>query len=151
MNNQTIGQIASVSGTPIETIRFYEREGLLPQAPRTAAGYRLYDDGASKRLRFISRAKALGFTLAEIREILNLQDNPASNRTGRKEVKALTERKLADIERRIADLQRMQQVLSNLAGECSGRGGVSHCPIIETLSGIEDCTSPEHSQEAAHD
>lgn len=149
MNTQTIGQVAKNSGTPIETIRFYEREGLLPPAPRTASGYRLYDDAAAKRLRFISRAKALGFTLAEIREILTLQDNPASNRTGRAEVKAITEKKLADIERRIADLQRMQAVLSNLAGECSGRGGVTHCPIIETLSGIEDCEHAEHQQEAS--
>ncbi len=144
MNTQTIGNISKASGTPVETIRFYEREGLLPEAPRTAAGYRLYDESATGRLRFITRAKALGFTLAEIREILNLQDNPASNRTGRKEVKALTEKKLADIQRRIDDLQRMQKVLSNLASECSGRGGVTHCPIIETLSGLEDCTHPEH-------
>lgn len=144
MSMQTIGKIAKDSGTPIETIRFYEREGLLPEAPRTESGYRLYDQGTTRRLRFISRAKALGFTLAEIREILNLQDHPASNRTGRAEVKALTEKKLTDIEQRITDLQRMQQVLSKLAGECSGRGGVSHCPIIETLSGVEDCTHPEH-------
>ena len=144
MNTQTIGQVATASGTPIETIRFYEREGLLPAAPRTAAGYRLYDNAATKRLRFISRAKALGFTLAEIRDILNLQDNPTSNRTGRAEVKALTEKKLADIEQRITDLQRMQKVLKNLAGECSGRGGVTHCPIIETLSGIENCNNSDH-------
>lgn len=139
----TIGKISKDSGTPIETIRFYEREGLLPEAPRTESGYRLYDDAAPKRLRFISRAKALGFTLAEIREILNLQDSPASNRAGRSEVKAITERKLEDIERKIADLQRMQAVLSKLASECSGRGGTAHCPIIETLSGIEDCTHQE--------
>lgn len=150
MSTQTIGQVAKTSGTPIETIRFYEREGLLPEVPRTASGYRLYDAGAAKRLRFISRAKALGFTLAEIREILALQDNPASGRTGRAEVKTITENKLADIERRIADLQRMRKVLKRLASECSGRGGVTHCPIIETLSGIEDCTHPEHQQESVN-
>lgn len=150
MSTQTIGQVAKTSGTPIETIRFYEREGLLPEAPRTASGYRLYDADAAKRLRFISRAKALGFTLAEIREILALQDNPTSGRTGRAEVKAITEKKLTDIERRITDLQRMRAVLSNLASECSGKGGVTHCPIIETLSGIEDCTHPEHRQEPAN-
>lgn len=144
MRTQTIGQISKASGTPIETIRFYEREGLLPPAPRTAAGYRLYNQDTAQRLRFISRAKALGFTLAEIREILGLQDSPVSNRSGRKEVKALTENKLVDIERRIADLQRMHQVLTHLASECSGRGGVTHCPIIESLSGIEDCDHPEH-------
>ena len=147
MSSLTIGNISKASGTPIETIRFYEREGLLPEAPRTAAGYRLYDDTATKRLRFITRAKSLGFTLAEIREILNLQDSPASNRQGRAEVKAITENKLADIERRIDDLQRMQKVLADLAGECSGRGGVTHCPIIETLSGIEDCSHPEHGHD----
>lgn len=147
MTTLTIGKVSKQSGTPIETIRFYEREGLLPEAARTESGYRLYDRDAAKRLRFISRAKSLGFTLAEIREILNLQDNPASSRTGRSQVKAITERKLEDIERKIADLQRMQGVLSHLANECSGKGGVTHCPIIETLSGIEDCTHPEHSNE----
>ncbi len=144
MPAQTIGHVAKASGTPIETIRFYEREGLLPEAPRTMSGYRLYDESTVKRLRFIARAKALGFTLAEIRDLLALQDNPASNKTGRAEVKAITERKLDDIEHKIADLQRMQKVLSHLAHECSGKGGVAHCPIIETLSGIEDCTHPEH-------
>lgn len=144
MSTQTIGKLAKASNTPIETIRFYEREGLLPAAPRTESGYRLYDKTAASRLRFISRAKALGFTLAEIRELLALQDNPASGRTGRAEVKSLTERKLADIESRITDLQRMQKVLSHLAHECSGKGGVTHCPIIETLSGIEDCLDPQH-------
>lgn len=144
MSTQTIGHISKASGTPIETIRFYEREGLIPEAPRTAAGYRLYNEDTTRRLRFITRAKALGFTLAEIREILNLQDNPASNRTGRAEVKAITEKKLADIERRIDDLRRMQKVLNKLAGECSGRGGVTHCPIIESLSGVDDYTHAEH-------
>ncbi len=147
MSTQTIGRISKASGTPIETIRFYEREGLLPAAPRTESGYRLYDRDATQRLRFISRAKALGFTLAEIREILALQDNPASSRTGRAEVKALTERKLEDIERKIADLQRMRDVLSQLASECSGRGSVTHCPIIESLSGVEACTHREDTHD----
>ncbi len=144
MSTVTIGKVSKESGTPIETIRFYEREGLLPEAARTESGYRLYDKDAAKRLRFISRAKSLGFTLAEIREILNLQDSPASNRAGRSEVKAITERKLADIERKIADLQRMQNVLSHLSQECSGKGGVTHCPIIETLTGIDNCTHTDH-------
>lgn len=147
MTTQTIGHISKASGTPIETIRFYERERLIPQAPRTDAGYRMYNEDTTKRLRFITRAKALGFTLAEIREILNLQDNPASNRTGRAEVKAITEKKLVDIERRITDLKRMQAVLNQLAGQCTGRGSVTHCPIIESLSGIEDCTHPEHQHD----
>lgn len=144
MPTNTIGKLSKASGTPIETIRFYEREGLLPPAPRTESGYRLYDKDAAKRLRFIARAKALGFTLAEIRDLLALQDNPAANRSGRSQVKALTQRKLEDIESRIADLQRMQKVLTHLAHECSGKGGVTHCPIIETLSGIEDCLDPQH-------
>ena len=144
MTTQTIGKLAKASGTPIETIRFYEREGLLPAAPRTESGYRLYDKDAAKRLRFIARAKTLGFTLAEIRELLALQDHPSASRSGRAEVKAITQHKLEDIEKRIADLKRMQQVLTHLAEECSGKGGVTHCPIIETLSGIEDCLDPQH-------
>ncbi len=141
---QTIGQIARSSGISIETIRFYEQERLLPKTPRTAAGYRLYDQHAVNRLRFISRAKTLGFTLTEIREILNLQDSPDSSHQGRAEIKAITEKRLLDIAQRIADLQRMQTVLTKLSSECSGHGSAIHCPIVETLSGMHDSHLKAH-------
>ena len=131
MNGMTIGRLARAAGVGIDTVRFYEREGLLPRPRRTASGYRQYGEGDAERLRFIRRAKALGFTLEEIGELLALNDGKGS-RAG---VKALTERRLAQIERSIADLQRMRATLATLAAHCSGHGSVKGCPIIEAVVG----------------
>jgi len=125
-----IGQLAKQADIGIETIRFYEREGLLPAPPRSASGYRHYAPGAVSRLQFIRRAKHLGFTLAEIGELLQLQDGSGS----RADVKALTKRKLEKVEQRIADLRRMRKELSELSGRCNGKGPVGGCPIIEALT-----------------
>ena len=130
MNTLSIGQLARACGLGIETIRFYEREGLLPPPQRTAAGYRKFSTDSVQRLNFIRRAKEVGFTLDEIRELLALHDDPHGERT---RVKALTEAKLAQIERKILDLSRMRDVLAHLATECSGVGPVSSCPIIQAL------------------
>lgn len=127
----TIGGLARAAGVGVETIRFYEREGLLSEPPRTESGYRQYDPEAVERLGFIRRAKALGFSLGEIRELLGLAE-PAGDRA---RVKALTEHKLAEIERRIDELRRMRQALSELDRQCSGHGPVEGCPIVEALSG----------------
>lgn len=129
----TIGGLARAAGVGVETIRFYEREGLLSEPPRTESGYRQYDPEAVERLGFIRRAKALGFSLGEIRELLGLAE-PAGDRA---RVKALTEHKLAEIERRIDELRRMRQALSELDRQCSGHGPVEGCPIIEALSGSD--------------
>lgn len=130
MSSLRIGQLAKASGLGVETIRFYEREGLLAAPPRTATGYRQYSPQAVDRLRFVRRAKDLGFTLAEIRQLLGLQTGE-----GRKsEVKALTQSKLDKIDRKIEGLQRMRSALSELEAQCSGRGSIKGCPIIEALT-----------------
>ena len=126
----TIGRLARAAGVGVETIRFYEREGLLSEPPRTESGYRQYRPDAVERLGFIRRAKALGFSLGEIRELLGLAE-PTEDRA---RVKALTEHKLAEIERRIDELRRMRRALSELDQQCSGHGRVEGCPIIEALN-----------------
>ena len=130
MNTLSIGQLARACELGVETIRFYEREGLLPRPQRTPAGYRRFPLNSVQRLNFIRRAKDLGFTLSEIKELLALHDNPHGARA---QVKALTESKLVQIERKILDLNRMREVLARLATECSGVGPVSGCPIIHAL------------------
>jgi Cu(I)-responsive transcriptional regulator len=131
----SIGRLARASGIGVETLRYYERRGLLAPAGRTAAGYRRYRPDAVRRLRFIRRAQALGFSLDEIRELLALNDQPDAD-AGR--VKAIAREKLADIERRIEDLQRMRQSLEALAGRCPGHGPTAACPILGALTGEDD-------------
>ena len=130
----TIGRLAKQAAVGIDTVRFYERRGLLPEPSRTAAGYRLYSDETVARIRFIRRAKSLGFNLDEIGNLLELHD-----RGGQKSaVKQLTQRKLEQIDAKIADLSRIRDVLRELEGECSGSGDVNGCPIIETLATAEN-------------
>jgi len=126
----TIGRLAERADVGIDTVRFYERRGLLPEPARTASGYRLYRPAMVIRLRFIRRAKALGFSLDEIATLLYLQDVGGS----KLEVKKLTTHKLTEIETKLADLSKMKKVLKQLASECSGTGDVEGCPIIEALS-----------------
>lgn len=125
----SIGQLAQTAGIGIETIRYYERRGLMPEPPRAASGYRRYPDDAAQRLRFIRRAKRLGFTLDEIIALLRLQAGGE-----RADVKAAAEAKLAEIETRLADLERMRDTLRDVTRRCSGHGPVAGCPIIETLN-----------------
>ena len=130
----TIGRLASQAGVGIDTVRFYERRGLLPSPNRTAAGYRLYDEDSISRIRFVRRAKDLGFTLDEIEVLLKLQDKGVR----KSEVKAITRRKLDQINAKMADLERMRGVLESLAAECTGKGNVTTCPIIEAIAGDTD-------------
>ena len=129
-NSLTIGRLAKLADVGIDTVRFYERRGLLPEPQRTASGYRLYTEATVSRLSFIRRAKDLGFSLEEIIALLELQDKGGTKAT----VKELTTRKLAQIENKIADLSKMHAVLKNLNSDCSGSGDVNGCPIIEALS-----------------
>lgn len=126
----TIGRLAEQANVGIDTVRFYERRGLLPEPARTPSGYRLYRPAMVTRLRFIRRAKALGFSLDEIAMLLRLQDVGGK----KSEVKELTTHKLTEIETKIADLSKMKKVLEQLAAECSGAGDVEGCPIIDALS-----------------
>jgi len=131
MDTIGIGELAKRSGVGHETIRYYERESLLPPPQRTAANYRRYPPSSVTRLRFIRMAKELGYTLDEIRELLSLQDANGH----RADVKKLARHKLRQIQTRIAELQRMEAALAGMYRRCSGQGPVQGCPIIETLAG----------------
>lgn len=135
MNSLTIGQVAKQAGIGVETVRFYEREGLLEQPERMPSGYRRFDEAAILRLRFIRRAKELGFTLTEIRELLSLRLDPS---TTCGDVKHRAELKIADIESKIDSLTRIRQALVKLTNACRGRGTTSQCPILESLDGEEE-------------
>ena len=126
----TIGQLARSAGVGIETVRFYERQGLLEQPDRKASGYREYSDEVVARLGFIRRAKELGFSLKEIGELIALRTGPETTCA---EVKSKAKAKLADIESKIDDLQRMQKALLKLATTCRGRGPINACPILDAL------------------
>lgn len=127
--NLTIGALSRRAGVHIETIRYYERSGLMPKPPRSGGGHRLYHRDHLKRLVFIRRGRELGFSLEEIRALLGLVDGGGYT-CG--EVKALTERHLVDIRQKIADLRRLEKTLKEIASQCAG-GSVPECPIIEGL------------------
>lgn len=126
----TIGKLAKAADVGAETLRFYERKGLLPAPPRTDGGYRVYPDDAVNRVRFIRRAKHLGFSLAEIGDLLALSVRPG---VGCDRVRARAEGKQAEILARIRELERMHRALGRLAAACSGRGPATECPIIDAL------------------
>lgn len=126
----TIGRLARLGGVNLETIRYYERQGLLPKPPRTSTGYRMFPEDAARRLRFIKRAQELGFSLAEIRELLSLRVRPAASRAA---VRARAEAKIADIEQKIRTLRAMNEVLRGLIDRCDECGPVAACPILESL------------------
>ncbi len=125
-----IGQLARRSGVPIDTVRHYEKVGLLKPSARLASGYRRYGETEQKRLRFIRRAKDLGFTLDEIRSLLALSAGSDVARIRR----AATAR-LEDIERRIAELGRVRDSLQKLVKACPGHGRAESCPILNALAG----------------
>lgn len=130
MKALTIGQVARRTGVGVETVRFYERQGLLEEPARKDSGYRQYEGGVVARLHFIRRAKELGFSLKEIKELLALRVDPTTTCA---EVKNRAEAKLADVETKIQALRRMQKVLQKLTTACSGRGPTSECPILDAL------------------
>ena len=127
----TVGRTARLAEVGIPTMRFYERAGLLPKPPRTTANYRLYPEETVTRIRFIRRAQQLGFTLKEIKELLELR---VSRRTSCAQVRAHAESKMTDIEERIRSLQQMKRALTKLAHECETQSG-GHCPLLMYLEG----------------
>ncbi len=135
MKPLTIGQVANRAGVGIETVRFYEREGLLEEPARRESGYRQYEADVVARLRFIKRAKELGFSLKEIKELLALRVDPTTTCA---EVRSKAQAKVADIEEKIETLQRMKKALVKLTRSCSGQGPVSECPILDALEPEED-------------
>lgn len=134
MKPLTIGEVARQAGVGIETVRFYERQGLLEEPERRASGYRQFDQEAIAVLKFIRRAKELGFTLKEIKSLLALRMDASATKA---EVREQAKAKVADIEAKIADLQRMRDVLTKLVKKCHGDGAATGCPILEALQGRE--------------
>lgn len=124
------GELARQTGCNLETIRYYEKIGLLPEPQRNASGYRVYDHTQVGRLRFILRGRELGFSIEEIRGLLDLVDR--GNQTCA-EVKARTEHHLADVRAKIADLKRIEAILARTAAQCSG-DAAPKCPILEALA-----------------
>jgi MerR family copper efflux transcriptional regulator len=130
----TIGAVAKRAGVPIDTIRYYEREGLLPEPLRRASGYRSYNESVISQLRFIRRAKDLGFTLEEIRDLLALS---ADRHRGVKAVKQRAEQRLASIDARITELMRIRKGMEQLVEACPGGGDPAQCPILRALADEE--------------
>jgi Hg(II)-responsive transcriptional regulator len=126
----SIGQVARRAGVGVETIRYYEREGLLEEPPRRASGYRQYSEDVVKRIRFIKRAQQLGFSLKEITELLLLR---VDGQTSCEEVKERTKAKVVEVERKLVELQRMRRALLQVAALCTGKGPASACPMLEAL------------------
>ena len=130
MQTLTIGELARTARINLETIRYYECEGLIPEPPRTTGGRRAYAPRAAKRLRFIKRAQELGSTLAEIRELLGLRLYPEQLCT---DAVSHVDAKLAEVETKIRHLQAIERALTRLKDSCDGQCQVSDCPILESL------------------
>ncbi len=130
METFSIGQVARKAGVGVETVRFYEREGLLEEPPRRASGYRQYSEQVVKRIHFIKRAQKLGFSLKEITELLLLR---VDAQTSCDEVKQRTEAKIAEVEQKLVELQRMRQALLQVHSLCAGQGPTGRCPMLGAL------------------
>ncbi len=126
----TIGQLAKMAGVHVQTVRYYERRNLLQPTARKASGYRMYGDDALKRLRFIKNAQALGFTLREVNELLNLRVSSVA-RCGTMQVKA--QAKLRQVEAKTRDLLALSRALKRLIRSCLAGQPTEHCPILQTL------------------
>ncbi|MBI3665384.1 MAG: MerR family DNA-binding protein [Acidobacteria bacterium] len=130
MEQLTIGALARQGGVNLETVRYYERQGLLPRPPRTPSGYRVFPQEAVRRIHFIKRAQQLGFSLKEIKELLGLRVNPRSTCA---DVRKRAEGKIAGIDEKLRSLTAMKKALEKLVVACFGRGPAGECPILEAL------------------
>lgn len=129
-----IGEVAARGGVNLQTIRYYEREQLLPKPPRLPSGYRFYAGDTVRRVRFIKRAQEIGFTLAEIRDLLAIRLDPGRESA---EVRALAEARISGIEDKMRTLQRMKEALRRITERCSGCGPTNECPILESIDSDE--------------
>ena len=124
-----IGEAAEQAGVNVQTLRYYERRGLLPRAARRASGYREFPDDAVRIVRFIKRAQDLGFSLDEVEELLRLRRQPGRTRT---RTRSVADEKIRQIDQKIAELDRMKRALQTLVHSCRD-GEALECPIIEAL------------------
>ena len=127
--SMTIAGVAHAAEVGVETVRYYERRGLIARPTRSVGAYRRYDDDHVARIRFIKRAQELGFSLEEIEDLLKLQDG-----TDRRTIRRIAAKRLEQIQRRISDLRRMEKTLAHVLHQCEGESGRPHCPIIEAMS-----------------
>lgn len=130
MKPLTIGQVAKLAGVGVETMRFYERNGLVAAPPRNDAGYRQYPEDTPLRVRFIRHAKDLGFSLREIQDLLSLKTGPGTTCS---DVRHVARIKIGEIEARIIAMKRMKTALSKLVDVCAGDGPAGECPILDAL------------------
>ncbi len=138
-----IGELSKHTGFQVETLRYYEKEGLLKPISRTESGYRQYDQESLKQLRFIKQAKSVGFSLNEISELLTLRVERDQHSCG--EVKSLAEQKLVQINKKISELLRMKQALHKITDACCGGSEpATSCTILNSLDGDLDSVVPEH-------
>lgn len=129
-NSLTIGRLAKEAGVNLETVRYYERQGLMPRPSRTPSGYRMYPAEDIRRLKFIKRAQELGFSLREVRELISLRVSATATTAT---LRTRAEEKIADIEAKIKTLESMKESLCKLTQSCRGCGPVSECPILDSL------------------
>jgi MerR family mercuric resistance operon transcriptional regulator len=130
LENATIGALADAAGVNVETIRFYQRKGLVPEPRRPAGSVRRYGNAELSRVRFIKAAQRLGFSLDEIAELLMLEDGTQCDRA-----RKLAEQKLEDVRRKLDDLRRMEATIGTLVRRCRSARGSVRCPLISSLKG----------------
>ena len=130
MEKYSIGALAKQVNVNIETIRYYERKGLISEPPRNKSGHRQYSREAVRRTDFIKRCQTIGFTLKEIEDILELKITPESTCA---DMKSRVTEKLIDVDKKINDLARIRNALSRLQKKCTGKGPIGNCPILEEL------------------
>lgn len=128
----TIGRLAAAAGVNLQTVRYYQRRGLLPVPPRPASGYRRYTPADVRRIRFIKRAQTLGFTLRGVDELLTLSDQSC------RDVQVVAEARRADVAARLRDLRRMLKALDVALAACRKSGHDAECPLIDTLADSEE-------------
>lgn len=139
--SMTIGALAQTAGVGVETIRYYQRRGLLPQPPRVYGTIRRYGASDAARLRFIRRAQELGFTLDEVGELLKLQDG-----ADRRSIRRIATARLAQVESRLADLDRIRKALAHVIHDCEHTPGAPRCPIIDAIDpGASDAQKPRRA------
>ncbi|WP_105902252.1 Zn(2+)-responsive transcriptional regulator [Vibrio gangliei] len=137
-----IGELAKLCGINNDTLRFYEKSGLLAPSSRSESGYRLYNEQDKQALLFILRAKKVGFNLSDIKELLEIEVDKASNSCS--DVKQVVDAKLADVEQKLAELQQFQRSLQTLSSACcGGKGSAEQCTILEALESDIEHVKPE--------
>lgn len=141
-----IGELAKQAGVGIDTVRYYEREGILPPPQREGSGYRHYDANDLARLQFIRRAKTLGFSLKEIGELLLLSGRSHDDMNV---VRQAAETRLQDVQNKLDELARIKQGLDLLIAACPGHGEIGNCPIVAALSSTESAPAPREKTTAA--